>query len=510
MLLISTLLLIINCCILSVFRTNSFAISSSRFQRPTRNYWLEMKSQKVAVIGAGAAGLITADTLRQCGINVEIFEKNNYVGGIWKYTSKSAMYYSLVTNLPKQIMEIDKENPFSKSLPSFLTHHAVQEYLENFASSNSLLDVTTFSAMITNVRKTPDNKWSITYNKNNQSLSVDNFDAVAVCNGHYDVPYTPSLTGISNFRGEVIHSKDYNNPNKFEGKSILIVGGRSSATDLAREISQVAKEVYVSSTGLQSKKHENNNIHHRTVLNSVNEDGFIVFEDGEHILVDCIIWCTGYEFNYPFLNDMCLNTQTPLGELFSNYMENGQSKVYLEVSRDEFRSVRPLYQQLFHAMDPSLVFIGLPHSVIPFPLFRLQAKWMAAILLGDQQLPSIEERLQWLQLFEQNQIKVNWPPRKYHYLGEEQWDYCLTLARGAGIDDEDIRKYIEVNKQIYDDNSAHKPAYIGAPDTYRKREYIVDRQVIIMCLIEVLIFTSHLSLTLFHSRSSQTLVCGAV
>ena len=40
----------------------------------------------------------------------------------------------------------------------------------------------------------------------------------------------------------------------------------------------------------------------------------------------------------------------------------------------EYLSVKPLYEQLWHAQYPSLTFIGLQHSVVPFPFFELQAE----------------------------------------------------------------------------------------------------------------------------------------
>ena len=43
----------------------------------------ENKSRKIAVIGAGAAGLISAKTLSQAGVDVTIFEIGTCIGGMW-------------------------------------------------------------------------------------------------------------------------------------------------------------------------------------------------------------------------------------------------------------------------------------------------------------------------------------------------------------------------------------------------------------------------------------------
>ncbi|VVB01588.1 unnamed protein product [Arabis nemorensis] len=45
-----------------------------------------IKSRHVAVIGAGATGLVTARELRREGHSVVVFERQNQVGGTWIYT----------------------------------------------------------------------------------------------------------------------------------------------------------------------------------------------------------------------------------------------------------------------------------------------------------------------------------------------------------------------------------------------------------------------------------------
>lgn len=53
----------------------------------------------------------------------------------------------------------------------------------------------------------------------------------------------------------------------------------------------------------------------------------------------------------------------------------------------------PLYKQIFFAHDPSLMFLGLPWRVVPFPLFECQAILAASFLLGKAQLPTSEQML---------------------------------------------------------------------------------------------------------------------
>ena len=74
-----------------------------------------------AVIGAGAAGLVTARELKKEGHNVTVFEQAAKLGGTWVYSehmeaddvlglkeerrrAHSSLYASLRTNLPREVM----------------------------------------------------------------------------------------------------------------------------------------------------------------------------------------------------------------------------------------------------------------------------------------------------------------------------------------------------------------------------------------------------------------------
>jgi cation diffusion facilitator CzcD-associated flavoprotein CzcO len=72
--------------------------------------------KRVAVLGAGAAGLVASRLLRDAGFGVRCFEKTESVGGVWRYRPEDVMYRSLVTNLPKEIMAYI-DTPFDPSLP---------------------------------------------------------------------------------------------------------------------------------------------------------------------------------------------------------------------------------------------------------------------------------------------------------------------------------------------------------------------------------------------------------
>lgn len=390
------------------------------------------------------------------------------------------MYSSLVTNLPKEIMALSENLPFQDNLPSFVNHHAVYDYIQTFAVENELHKHIALSTTVLDCRKIEgvDTEWSIQYSSDGRVFE-ETFEAVLVCNGHYNVPFSPLLDGIEYFQGEVLHSRDYDGPEPFRGKNVLVVGTKSSGTDLAREISSLARIVHVSDRGLSLGSLQYENLFHRPGLVRIAPDsGEVEFTDGTTAQVDHIVWCTGFLYDFPFLSE---NTMMGLGLTAANK-----------------RSVPGLYKQLFSIEDSSVAFIGLPFSIVPSPLFNLQAKWVAAVWAGKAVLPSKADQMAWITDFEADLAEKDLLETKYHFLGGDlQWDYCRDIASEAGLETPRLQVYLQSlqgtqtlfslldkvlnlsvfelsRSDIYKDVSAHRPPYPGAADSYRRRQYHLD------------------------------------
>lgn len=93
-------------------------------------------------------------------------------------------------------------------------------------------------------------QWEVVYHRVNSSSGTatasrvsEVFDAVCVCSGHFDEAFTPRAEGADEFRGKVMHAREYDRPGMeaFIGKRVLCVGSRSSGTDIAREVSSVGE-----------------------------------------------------------------------------------------------------------------------------------------------------------------------------------------------------------------------------------------------------------------------------
>ena len=140
-----------------------------------------------------------------------------------------------------------------------------------------------------------------------------------------------------------------------------------------------------------------------TLPNSISESQIHFDEPNESITVDAILYCTGYEYHFPFLD------QT-LVQVNDNY-------------------VSPLYQDIIAPQWPGLGFIGLPFLVVPFPLYAMQARWFARAIDGRVALPSAATMAA-TSLAEEDALRAAGVKQRHlHRLGERQESYYNRLAK---------------------------------------------------------------------------------
>ena len=84
-------------------------------------------------------------------------------------------------------------------------------------------------------------------------------------------------------------------------------------------------------------------------VSKVLDDGTLEFQDGSHARPDVFLFCTGYNFTFPFLD----------------------KQVGLKVKE---HLVSPLYKFLIPPVFPSLFIVGVCRAICPFPHFHIQVR----------------------------------------------------------------------------------------------------------------------------------------
>ncbi|XP_057177519.1 uncharacterized protein LOC130546336 isoform X2 [Triplophysa rosa] len=380
---------------------------------------------RVAVIGAGAAGLCAARHILfwpDVFDSPVVYELTEHVGGTWFYEDRvgtydngypihSSMYGNLRTNLPKEVMMFP-DFPFDDHLPSFLHHTSVQQYLEKYCESRDIAPHIKFNTVVEKVKPVSMETetggavtWEVISRDTCGDQNTQTFDSVFVCSGHYSDPHLPYIPGIEDFKGKVFHSHWYRHPEPFANKSVVVLGGGASGVDISIELAHVHAQVILSHNKPSLAFPLHLGIQQATPVVKVSADGSLHFQDGSVTKADVLLLCTGYNFNFPFL---CL------------------SELGLEI-RDHI--VTPLYKFLLPPAFPSIFFIGICKIISPFVHFHCQVKFALAILEGSVKLPNQLEIEKEAQGEMQRKLEKGVQVKHLLNMDSEQWGYYLELAR---------------------------------------------------------------------------------
>ena len=461
-------------------RRRAFPTFSAMAKSETQSSSAEYRRAKVAVIGAGAAGLGAARELKREGHTVVVFEQGKDVGGVWVYdenveTDKlgiqvnrkkvhSSVYASLRTNLPREVMGYGSF-PFTKGFSGkdnrrFCGHKEVRAYLDAYADHYELRALIKTNTKVVSAEPTsemdPDYlvappgydypkwgpRWGITTTDSDTDTETKKeiFDAVVVCNGHYSEPRVPELPNADKSPITQMHSHNYRVPDDdlFVGKKVVVLGASASGEDLSREIASVAQTVILSATGWKedcdkkefpAESHPDNMRRTGGIVEFGSTSNSVTFEnDVTEQDVDVVVYATGYKVTFPFF-------LSGDGEGESNNVSSktdaSKSEKIIPTSTDN--KVVPLWDHVFSPFaGPSLSFIGLPWKVVPFPQFEVQGRWISQAISGKVTLPDRDEMMHSVEkeiLLDKNNHILD---RHFHRMGNAQFEYNDRLLERCG------------------------------------------------------------------------------
>lgn len=123
---------------------------------------------------------------------------------------------------------------------AFWTKAEVMDYWDRYATKFGLHRLIRFGVSVNAAERQPDGGWRL--DCAGQTVTCDH---LVVASGNNVHPVAPDWAAAAD-QVEVVHSANYRDPARFQGKSVVIVGGGESASDMTLEIAQVAARTWVS------------------------------------------------------------------------------------------------------------------------------------------------------------------------------------------------------------------------------------------------------------------------
>lgn len=206
--------------------------------------------ERVAVIGAGPAGLVAARYLASEGFRPVLFDAADRVGGQWRVgDADSGVWPGMRTNTSR-ITTAFSDLAHPAGTAAYPTGDEIGAYLQRFAASAGILADARFDCEVAEIEPLPGGRWDVTWRDAHGALHHEPFARVVVASGRYRRPYTPSVSGLSTFSGSggVTHVAAYRGAASYQGMRVLVAGHSISAVEIASELAlKGAARVVVSS-----------------------------------------------------------------------------------------------------------------------------------------------------------------------------------------------------------------------------------------------------------------------
>jgi len=381
------------------------------------------------IVGAGCSGFATAKALKDRGLPYDCFEMSSVIGGNWVYKNpngRSACYQSLHIDTSKHRMQFE-DFPIPANYPDYPHHSQVAAYFNAYVDHFGLRERITLNTKVKRAVLGDDSLWHVGLS-NGETRTYDalfvcnghhwdpytpefpgQFDGTEMHAHSYLTPFEPRdmrdksilVVGMGNSAMDIA--------SELSQKPIakkLFVAARRGVWIFPKYINgappdkgvapkwmpdwlmrRVVKKMIVDAVGhmedygLPQPAHHPADAHPSvsgefltrmgcgdiTVVKNIKEKRGrkILFEDGREEEIDVIVYATGYNLSFPFLDDTLVKVE-------DNHL--------------------PLFKRVFKPGVDNLFFMGLAQ---PLPtlvnLAEQQARWAAAYLSGDYVLPGVAE-----------------------------------------------------------------------------------------------------------------------
>ncbi len=210
-------------------------------------------NMKIAVIGAGVSGLVTAKVLQGRGHEVTLIEQAPGIGGVWE---SRRSYPEVATQTPGDLYAFS-DHPMPTEYPPWPSGGQIRSYLTSYAQRFGILPRIRFHTRLAAMKRRPDGLpgWRLSLQdvgadagdrgtgaggessaQSAASLDTLDVDMMVSCTGTFHTPFMPTIAGRDEFAeggGVVMHTSQLSDESALVGRKVVVVGFGKSACDVA-------------------------------------------------------------------------------------------------------------------------------------------------------------------------------------------------------------------------------------------------------------------------------------
>lgn len=186
---------------------------------------------RVVVIGAGMSGILAAYRLRQAGVEVVVFEKNDEVGGTWYENAYPGCRVDNPSHSYSYAFAQRHDWPLH-----FSTQPVLLDYFRRCAEDFGIRPHVRFGTEVLSAAwQDGEQRWVVRV-RGPQGEEEVTADAVISAVGQLNRPSYPDIPGRGDFAGPLFHSARWDHRVDLSGKRVAVVGTGASAVQFVPEI----------------------------------------------------------------------------------------------------------------------------------------------------------------------------------------------------------------------------------------------------------------------------------
>ena len=200
------------------------------------------KQIKALIVGAGFSGLAAALKLKEMGIPFEIIDKAGEVGGTWNEN----LYPGCQCDIPSYLYSLSSyPAPRGGWKKHFSDQPQILDYIKEVVTHFDLRKLISFNTSLTACQwNSKLGKWTVSMSQGGVESTKD-YSVVFAATGPLHVPNFPEIPGMDSFKGDTMHTAQWNTSLDLKGKKIAVVGSAASAVQLIPFVADIAKEMHV-------------------------------------------------------------------------------------------------------------------------------------------------------------------------------------------------------------------------------------------------------------------------
>jgi hypothetical protein len=217
------------------------ARASARSESHARDFaapdWLEQRTldatyddrdPDVLIVGGGHAGISAAVELNRIGLTALVVDRQERIGDNWRLRYRGLKLHN------KTPVNHLRYLPFPSTFPDYIPKDKVANWLESYVDIMEV-DFWTRTSFDGADYDAAAQRWTARLSREGVARTLRP-KHIVLATSVSGTPSIPEITGIGNFKGEVLHSSGFAAGKQWAGRSVVVFGTGTSAHDICQEL----------------------------------------------------------------------------------------------------------------------------------------------------------------------------------------------------------------------------------------------------------------------------------